>query len=43
MHEHFRICEQACRQAHDALGQLQPAGNQQVDLDAPSQAAPQIS
>ncbi len=44
MHEHCRICEQACRQAQHALegllGQLQPA---QVDLDAPSQAAPQTS
>ncbi len=42
MHEHCRICEQACRQAQQALdgllGQLQPA---QVDLTSPSQAAPQ--
>lgn len=42
MHEHCRICEQACRQALEALqalvGELEP---RQVDLTSPSAAAPQ--
>lgn len=42
MHEHCRVCEQACREAQEALqallGELEP---QQVDLTMPSQAAPQ--
>ncbi len=44
MHEHCRICEQACRQAKEALQQIVSALEpRQVDLASPSAAAPQTA